>query len=46
MRNGWAGYFLWLLVALAGSSALLSGCGQKGDLYLPDREADEEKQAS
>lgn len=29
-------YLVWLIVAL-GLSVAVSGCGQKGDLYLPDQ---------
>ncbi len=29
----------WLLCGLACALALLSGCGQRGALYLPDRNA-------
>ena len=31
-----ATFTLWLLLAVCAGSALLSGCGQKGPLYLPD----------
>jgi predicted small lipoprotein YifL len=27
---------LWLCVVLAGAGTILSACGQKGDLYLPE----------
>ncbi len=30
-------YLLWLIISIAGVSAMLSSCGQKGDLYLPDK---------
>ncbi len=36
MKPCWAQYLLWLVIAVAGAGAMLSGCGQKGDLYLPD----------
>jgi predicted small lipoprotein YifL len=36
MKPCWAQYVLWLCVALAGAGAMLSACGQKGDLYLPE----------
>ncbi|HHH43100.1 MAG TPA: hypothetical protein ENK49_03100 [Gammaproteobacteria bacterium] len=29
-------YLLWITIALAAVSAMLSGCGQDGPLYLPD----------
>jgi predicted small lipoprotein YifL len=36
MKRCWAKYVLWLCVTLAGAGAMLSACGQKGDLYLPE----------
>jgi len=36
MNAGCAQYLLWLYILLAGASAMLGGCGQKGDLYLPE----------
>ncbi|MEO5702323.1 MAG: lipoprotein [Gammaproteobacteria bacterium] len=30
-------YIIWLLTAAMALSGLLSACGQKGDLYLPDQ---------
>jgi predicted small lipoprotein YifL len=36
MPTCWARYLLWLAIAVLGTGAVLSGCGQKGDLYLPD----------
>jgi len=27
---------LWLVITLFSAGAMLSACGQKGDLYLPD----------
>jgi predicted small lipoprotein YifL len=44
MKPCWARYVLWLIVALAGSTAMLSACGQKGDLYLPEEQHDKEPQ--
>ena len=41
MKPCWAQYVLWFCVALAGTGALLSACGQKGDLYLPEEAADQ-----
>ncbi len=35
MRNCWAQYALWLVIAALGVSSMLSGCGAKGDLFLP-----------
>jgi predicted small lipoprotein YifL len=34
---------LWLILTLLVSSCLLSACGQKGDLYLPDEAKEEQK---
>ncbi len=39
MKPCWAHYLLWLVIALAGTGAMLSGCGQEGSLYLPDEPA-------
>jgi len=36
MKPCWTQYLLWLAMVLAGASATLGGCGQKGDLYLPE----------
>ena len=35
MKICWANYLLWLIIGVAGIGAMLSSCGQKGDLYLP-----------
>ena len=40
MKPCWAQYVLWFCVVLAGTGALLSACGQKGDLYLPEQVED------
>ena len=34
----WPRYLLWLVIALLGAGSMLSACGQKGPLTLPDRE--------
>lgn len=39
MKTCWAQYLLWLVIAVLGTASLLSSCGQKGDLYLPDKNA-------
>ncbi len=36
MKSCWANYLLWAVIAVFGTGALLSACGRKGDLYLPD----------
>jgi len=40
MKTCWAQYLLWGVIAALGLLSILAtaGCGQKGDLYLPDRE--------
>ena len=35
MRICWAQYTLWAVIAVLGVVSMLSGCGSKGDLYLP-----------
>jgi len=41
----WARYLLWITVAVLGVGSLLSACGQKGDLYLPDHKTEVHGQA-
>lgn len=36
MRLCWPRLITLLLVAVLGTASMLSACGQKGDLYLPD----------
>ncbi len=33
----WAQYLLWAVITILGTGSLLSACGQKGPLYLPDK---------
>lgn len=40
----WARYLLWLVIAVLGIGNMLSACGQKGDLYLPEPEAGQAEQ--
>ena len=35
MRICWAQYLLWAVIIGLGVATMLSGCGAKGDLYLP-----------
>lgn len=35
----WARYLLYALIATLGVGQMLSACGQKGDLYLPESAA-------
>jgi predicted small lipoprotein YifL len=44
VRFCWAQYLLWLVIAVLGVGAAVSGCGQKGDLYLPEPPAQEQAQ--
>ncbi|MGD2082402.1 MAG: lipoprotein [Chromatiales bacterium] len=41
----WARYTLLICVAALATGGMLSACGQKGDLYLPDRDKSETQQA-
>ncbi|MBD3671435.1 MAG: lipoprotein [Gammaproteobacteria bacterium] len=36
MKICWAQYLQWAVFAILALVILLSGCGQKGELYLPD----------
>lgn len=36
MKPCWARHLLCLCIVLAGAGTMLSACGQKGELYLPD----------
>ena len=38
----WPNYLLWLIIAILGTSHMLTACGQKGPLYLPEPERTEE----
>lgn len=35
MKFCWANYLLWIVIAMFGTAAMLTACGQKGPLYLP-----------
>ena len=37
-------YLLWTLIAVLGLGNMLSACGQKGDLYLPDKDQQQEEE--
>jgi predicted small lipoprotein YifL len=41
----WARYILWICFVVLGTGSMLSACGQKGDLYLPDRDRPEQGEA-
>ncbi len=32
----WARYMLWLVIAILGIGNMLSACGHKAELYLPE----------
>ena len=34
----------WLIILLLVVGSLLSACGQKGDLYMPDKETQQEQE--
>ena len=34
----WARYILWICIAVLGTGSMLSACGQKGELYLPEHD--------
>jgi predicted small lipoprotein YifL len=37
-------HLVWLIMTLAGAGAILCGCGQDGNLYLPDKEQSQEQE--
>lgn len=37
MRFCWSQWLLIAVVVVFGSFSMLAGCGQKGDLYLPEK---------
>ncbi len=41
----WARYMLWLVIAILGIGNMLSACGRKGELYLPEEPVQEPSQA-
>lgn len=45
MKTCWAQYLLWLVIVIMGTMAMLSGCGQRGPLFLPDKESVAAKKA-
>lgn len=38
MRFCWSNLLLITVVVILGTASMLSSCGQRGDLYLPDDE--------
>jgi len=39
----WPRYFLWILIAILGLGNLLTACGQRGPLYLPEPETEQQE---
>ncbi len=39
----WPRYILWAIIAVLGIGNMLTACGQKGDLYLPDNPTQKEE---
>ena len=37
----WPRYLLWLVIVLLGTGQMLTACGQKGPLYMPEAPAAE-----
>ena len=42
----WAQYLLWAVIAIFGAGSMLSACGQKGNLYMPDKTQQAKKKAN
>jgi hypothetical protein len=38
LMHCWPRYLLWLVITVLGMGSMISACGQKGDLYLPEKE--------
>jgi len=38
----WPQYLLWLVIAVLGTGNMLTACGQKGPLFLPEADQQEE----
>lgn len=45
MSNRHSSRLLWLVLALVTASTLLAGCGQRGQLYLPEETEEQEDKA-
>jgi len=43
MKFCWANTIMMLVIIALGTLSMLSACGQKGDLYLPEKEQPAEK---
>ncbi|MCB1759446.1 MAG: lipoprotein [Gammaproteobacteria bacterium] len=39
----WLRYLLWSLIAILGIGNMITACGQKGPLYLPQPESQQEQ---
>jgi predicted small lipoprotein YifL len=42
----WARYLLYLVIAILAVGQMVTACGQKGDLYLPEKRAETAPPAS
>ena len=40
----WPRYLLWILIATLGLGNMITACGQKGPLYLPDPATEQQQQ--
>jgi predicted small lipoprotein YifL len=40
----WPRYILWILIAFLGLGNMLTACGQKGPLYLPDSTSEQQQE--
>lgn len=48
MKICWAQYALWAVIAVLGVGSIaagLTGCGQKGPLYLPDSQPQQQSES-
>jgi len=37
MKNCWAKYLLFLVIAILGVTSMVTACGRKGELYHPEQ---------
>lgn len=44
MRFCWGQYALWAVIAVLGIVSMQSGCGARGDLYLPQDNGQQQSQ--
>lgn len=41
----WSRYLLWLVILVLGTGSMLSACGQKGPLYLPEPDTQQQEES-